>query len=182
MKTLSKILGLTVTAVALAIQQTAAIAQQAREIDVDYSPIATPIPTLSQWALMGLSLLLAAVAIYALRNRAGGKPLASVILVFAVTLGGLSGRNLIERGERHWVVPRVLVEYNMHDVQRWGWSCARLYIGLLYDRHHHQRERGASKGDGCFLPGWGHPRGSEYRNTVHGKPDPDARGSVQRGR
>ncbi len=95
MKTKSRFVGLATVAIALAAQHSTALAQQAREIDIAYSPVATPIPTLSQWALMGLSLLLAAIAVYALRNKAGGKPLASVILVFAVSLAGISGRQLM---------------------------------------------------------------------------------------
>ncbi len=105
MKTKSRFVGLATVAIALAAQHSTALAQQAREIDIAYSPVATPIPTLSQWALMGLSLLLAAIAVYALRNKAGGKPLASVILVFAVSLAGISGRQLMSEANAVGVSP-----------------------------------------------------------------------------
>ncbi len=84
-------------AIVLATSQTVAFAQQSSwGILVTYAPVtAAPIPTLSEWGMAGLSLILAAVAIYALRNRAGGKPLASVMLAIALALGGLHGNNLM---------------------------------------------------------------------------------------
>lgn len=100
MKVAFKNSGLAAAAIVLAIQQTTAFAQSIQEIDISYSPgTATSIPTLSEWAMLGLSLLLAAIAVYKLRNRAGGKPLASVILASAIALGGVSGSNLMGRAD-----------------------------------------------------------------------------------
>lgn len=56
---------------------------------------AAPIPTLSEWMLMSLALLLAVLAWRVLRARTGGRPLASVILCGALALGALSGNDLL---------------------------------------------------------------------------------------
>lgn len=50
------------------------------------------IPTLSQWALIALSMLMAAWAYRALRAKAGGRPLASLLLMGALSLAVASGQ------------------------------------------------------------------------------------------
>jgi hypothetical protein len=45
--------------------------------------------------MMGLSLLLAVVATYTLRNKTGGKPLASVFLALALAVSGSNDNNLV---------------------------------------------------------------------------------------
>ncbi len=100
MVTIGRKIGLAAGTVTLAMQQTAAWGQS---VDITYAPVnATSVPTLSEWALLGLALLLAAAAAHMLRNKTGGKPLASVLLAFALTLGTLSGHQLI--GEANAVV------------------------------------------------------------------------------
>ncbi len=92
MKVTFKKLGLAATAIVLATQQSAALAA----IIITYAPGTTAtVPTLSEWGMIGLSILLAVVAVYTLRNKGGGKPLASVILAGALALGGFSGNSLI---------------------------------------------------------------------------------------
>jgi hypothetical protein len=93
MKQLFKKLGLPMVAIVLAMQHGLA---QAQSIGITYAPVGTSsIPTLSEWAMLGLALLLAAVALYILRNKSGGKPLASIILVTALALGGTTGNKLM---------------------------------------------------------------------------------------
>ncbi len=93
MKPLFKKFGIPLAAVMLAMQHGLA---QAQSIGITYAPMnATSIPTLSEWAMLVLALLLAAVAIYTLRNKTGGKPLASIILVTALALGGMTGNKLM---------------------------------------------------------------------------------------
>src|ERR1035437_4589676 len=92
MKVAFKKFGLAATAIVLATQQSAALAA----IIITYAPVTTAsIPTLSEWGMLGLSILLAAVAVYTMRNKGGGKPLASDILACALALGGFSGNKLI---------------------------------------------------------------------------------------
>jgi hypothetical protein len=94
MNPMFKKFGLPLAAVVLAMQHGLA---QAQSIGITYAPVnATSIPTLSEWAMLGLALLLAAVAIFNLRNKTGGKPLASIILVTALALGGMTGNKLME--------------------------------------------------------------------------------------
>jgi hypothetical protein len=63
---------------------------------ITYAPQATSVPTLSEWALLTLVLLMAAFAVYTLRKRgAGAGPLASVLLVSALALGGIAGNKML---------------------------------------------------------------------------------------
>ena len=63
---------------------------------ISYAPQATSVPTLSEWAMLLLVLLLAAFAVYTLRKKgAGAGPLASVLLVSALALGAMTGEKLI---------------------------------------------------------------------------------------
>lgn len=96
MKTAFKKFGLVATAIMLAAQQTVTYAQVQQTIVVSYAPgTATSVPTLSEWAMFGLALALAALAVYTLRKKRGAKPLASVILAFGLALGGIAGNKLI---------------------------------------------------------------------------------------
>lgn len=99
-----KKLGLVAAAIVLTGQQTMAWAQPVPTIVVTYAPAGTAasIPTLSEWAMLGLSLILAAIAVYTLRKKGGAKPLASVILAFGLALGGIGGNRFI--GEANAVV------------------------------------------------------------------------------
>ena len=61
--------------------------------NVTYEPVQPEaIPTLSQWALVALSTLMAAWAYRALRAKAGGRPLASMLLLGALSLAVASGQ------------------------------------------------------------------------------------------
>jgi hypothetical protein len=99
MNTVFKKIGFAFATMMLLTQQTVSWAQVAnpRGIVVAYSPTggSTSVPTLSEWAMLGLALLMAAVAVYMLRNKSASKPLASVILVSALALGGLNGSKLM---------------------------------------------------------------------------------------
>jgi hypothetical protein len=55
------------------------------------------VPTLSEWAILTLVLLMAAFAVYTLRKRgAGAGPLASVLVVSAMALGGVTGHRIVD--------------------------------------------------------------------------------------
>ncbi len=103
--------GLGAAATVLALQQATAWAQAApNTVLVSYAPAGATasIPTLSEWAMLGLALALAALAVYTLRNKRGAKPLASVILAFGLAIGGMGGNRLM--GDAHaapggWAVP-----------------------------------------------------------------------------
>ncbi len=82
----------------LAALQSVSFAQSLQGIAVTYLPAATAttaIPTLSEWGLIGLSLLLAVVAVYALRAGKGAKPLAAVMLASSLALGAIGSGNLV---------------------------------------------------------------------------------------
>jgi len=61
-----------------------------------YAP-ATPasIPTLSEWGMLILSVLMVVAAVVSLRKKAGNKTLASVALLSALVLGGFAGDKVI---------------------------------------------------------------------------------------
>lgn len=50
---------------------------------------ASAIPTLSEWGLIGMALLVAAMAYRSLRGRLGNKPLAAVLLAGTLVLGAI---------------------------------------------------------------------------------------------
>jgi hypothetical protein len=109
MKVVFKKFGLAATAIVLATQQSAAFAA----IIITYGPSTTAsIPTLSEWGMIGLSILLAVVAVYTLRNKGGGKPLASVILACALALGGFSGNKLIGEANAIIITPDCPSQYS----------------------------------------------------------------------
>ena len=61
-----------------------------------YAPATTTaVPTMSEWGLVAMVLLLAVVAYRALRNHMGGKPLASLVLAGALGLGMASGMPML---------------------------------------------------------------------------------------
>lgn len=69
---------------------------QSTEWTITYAPQATSVPTLSEWAMLALVLMMAAFAVYTLRKRgAGAGPLASVILVTALAFGAMTGEKVI---------------------------------------------------------------------------------------
>ena len=72
---------------------------------ITYAPdgTTTAVPTLSEWGLLAMVLLLAVVAYRVLRAQMGAKPLASVVLAGALGLGLASGVPLVR--------PALAVEY-----------------------------------------------------------------------
>jgi hypothetical protein len=98
MKSSSKLYGLTLAVTSLAALPLHALAQATTGILIAYTPggaATSSVPTLSEWGMLGLSLLLAAIAVYGLRNKTGGKPLAAIILTSALAMGGYSGQKVI---------------------------------------------------------------------------------------
>lgn len=99
MKISSKRLGLTLMVGTLSALPVAAVAQATQGILITYTPnaavTATSVPTLSEWGMLGLSLLLAAVALYAIRNKTGGKPLAAIILAIGLATGGYNNQKVM---------------------------------------------------------------------------------------
>ncbi len=74
---------------------------------VSYVPVdGVSVPTLSEWALAALALCMAAWAYRALRDRAGGKPLAALLLVGALAAAGGSG----QLARLAYAVPAVLLD------------------------------------------------------------------------
>ncbi len=106
MKAHRKIVGLLAAGLGLLAVQIVALAQSVGGILITYGPASpTPIPTMSQWAMLGLTLLLAGVAVYTLRRKRLGKPLGSVMLALALALGGVQGNYLIRHAEAVVLTP-----------------------------------------------------------------------------
>ena len=98
MTTLTRRLVLTVAGFMLAALQSVASAVPAETLwTIVYAP-ATPassIPTLSEWGMLILSVLMVVGAVVSLRKKAGNKTLASVALLSALVLGGFAGDKVI---------------------------------------------------------------------------------------
>jgi len=97
MTTLTRRLGLTVAGFMLAALQSVVSAAPASTLwTIVYAP-ATPasIPTLSEWGMLILSVLMVVAAVVSLRKKAGNKTLASVVLLSALALGGFAGDKVI---------------------------------------------------------------------------------------
>ncbi|HPK32350.1 MAG TPA: midcut-by-XrtH protein, partial [Ottowia sp.] len=62
---------------------------------VGYAPGSVAVPTLSEWTLIGLGLLLAALAYRVLRARGHGRLLANLLVVGGAALVGVGGHSLI---------------------------------------------------------------------------------------
>ena len=62
---------------------------------VGYAPGSVAVPTLSEWTLIGLGLLLAALAYRVLRARGRGRLLANLLVVGGAALVGVGGHSLI---------------------------------------------------------------------------------------
>ena len=81
---------------------------------ITYAPLnasaATAVPTLSEWGLVALVLLLVVVAYRVLRNQLGGKPLASVVLAGFLGLGMASGLSTLRPALAAVEVPISLTE------------------------------------------------------------------------
>ncbi len=100
MKNLANKLGVVGGVALLALQTSVAWAQAIPgTIVVAYAQAGqtTSVPTLSEWALIGLALALAGVAGYFLRGKGGAKPLASVIVATSLVLGGFAGNKLLSQ-------------------------------------------------------------------------------------
>ncbi len=87
--------GLASVAVLTMLQQTTAVAQSIYWTIV-YAPVSTSVPTLSEWGMIALSVMLAGLAVYTFRTKSGGKPLASIFFVLALTLGSFSSNKIIQ--------------------------------------------------------------------------------------
>ena len=105
MKTSSRRYGVAVfVASALAALPVTTLAQTISGILITYAPgggATSPVPTLSEWGLLGLSVLLAAAALYGIRGKAGGKPLAAIALAAALAIGTYNGHQTM--GQVHAV-------------------------------------------------------------------------------
>ena len=71
---------------ALAVGQTLAMAQ----VVVTYGPDVTSVPTLSEWGMIIMSMLLAVVAGITMRKKAGSKTVASIALAALASFGAFS--------------------------------------------------------------------------------------------
>ncbi|WP_343734954.1 midcut-by-XrtH protein [Acidovorax sp.] len=76
----------------LVLAQTAAIAQT---VTVSYSPVSS-VPTLSEWALATMAVVLAAVALYAMRKGAHSKVIVSLALGAFGFWGAGAGRPVVQ--------------------------------------------------------------------------------------
>ena len=96
MTTLTRRLVLTLAGLMLAALQSVASAATTTLWTIVYAP-ATPasIPTLSEWGMLILSVLMVVAAVVSLRKKAGNKTLASVALLSALVLGGFAGDKVI---------------------------------------------------------------------------------------
>ena len=98
MTRLTRRLVMTVAGFMLAALQSVASAVPAETLwTIVYAP-ATPassIPTLSEWGMLILSVLMVVAAVVSLRKKAGNKTLASVALLSALVLGGFAGDKVI---------------------------------------------------------------------------------------
>lgn len=74
---------------ALAIVQTAAMAQSS-PVTVAYGPDVASVPTLSEWGMIVMAVVLAVVAVIAMRRGAGSKAVLSIALAAMVSFGALS--------------------------------------------------------------------------------------------
>jgi hypothetical protein len=99
MTTLTRRLVLTVAGFMLAALQSVASAQETlwTIVYAPATPASTPasIPTLSEWGMLILSVLMVVAAVVSLRKKAGNKTLASVALLSALVLGGFAGDKVI---------------------------------------------------------------------------------------
>lgn len=62
---------------------------------VGYAPGSVAVPTLSEWTLIGLGLLLMVVAYRVLRTRANGRLLANLLVVGGAAVVGVGGHSLV---------------------------------------------------------------------------------------
>lgn len=89
-------LGVPAAGLVLASQQSMVFAQASTQWSIVYAPaIATGIPTLSEWGLLILALVVGVAAVLALRKKVASKTLASVALVCALALGVVMGERVI---------------------------------------------------------------------------------------
>lgn len=76
---------------ALALGQTAAMAQ----VVVEYGPDVASVPTLSEWGMIIMAVVLAVVAVIAMRKGAGSKTVMSIALAAMMSLGVVGGSKWI---------------------------------------------------------------------------------------
>ena len=75
---------------------------------ITYAPGAvSAVPTLSEWGLLAMALLLVLMAYRVLRNQLGGRPLASFVLAGALGLGMVSGEHALRSAYAIVVLPVV---------------------------------------------------------------------------
>jgi hypothetical protein len=77
---------------------------QSTQWDITYAPV-TPasIPTLTEWTLLLLALMLGVAAFVSLRKKVAHKTLASVALVCTLALGGVLGDKVMESANANFV-------------------------------------------------------------------------------
>lgn len=67
---------------------------------IDYAPVAaTAVPTLAEWSLALLALLVAAVAYRVLRGRVGGRLMSNLLMAGAAAVAAFSGHGLMRHAE-----------------------------------------------------------------------------------
>lgn len=106
MTTLTRRLVLTVAGFMLAALQSVASAETSWTILYAPATPASSIPTLSEWGMLILSVLMVVAAVVSLRKKAGNKTLASVALIGALVLGGFAGDKVIGKANAT-VVPEM---------------------------------------------------------------------------
>ena len=66
---------------------------------IGYGPAPTAVPTLGEWSVLLLALLLTAVAYRVLRGRVGGRLLSQLFLAGGIAAAGLAGHGLVQQAE-----------------------------------------------------------------------------------
>ncbi len=66
---------------------------------IDYGPLAAAVPSLSEWSLALMALLLAVVAYRVLRGRVGGRLMSNLLVAGAAVAAGFSGVGLVREAE-----------------------------------------------------------------------------------
>ena len=62
---------------------------------IDYAPLAAAVPTLGQWSLALIALLIAAVAYRVLRGRVGGRLMSNLLILGGAAVATFTGHGLV---------------------------------------------------------------------------------------
>ncbi len=66
---------------------------------IDYAPLAAAVPSLGEWSLCLLALLLAVVAYRVLRGRFGGRLMSNLLIVGAAVAAGFAGDGVVREAQ-----------------------------------------------------------------------------------